>query len=115
MKMITSIDIDSYPVGLDISRDGSKVIVTSQGRQGCGGNAVNIVEVTYATPEPDITEKPAAEGDAETVVQEGDEAKTAEASSVDMKTIAYIGIGVFALIALGLIATLFMRKRRKKQ
>ena len=33
----------------------------------------------------------------------------------DKVKIAYIGIGVFALIALGLIATLFMRKRRKKQ
>ena len=115
MKMITSIDIDSYPVGLDISRDGSKVIVTSQGRKGFGGNAVNIVEVTYATPEPDITEKPAAEGDAEATAQEGDKAKAGETSSVDMRTIGYIAIGVFALIALGLIATLLMRKRRKKQ
>ena len=115
MKMIASIDIDSYPVGLDISRDGSKVIVTSQGRKGFGGNAVNIVEVTYATPEPDITEKPAADDDTETSAQEDDQAKTAETSSVDMRTVGYIAIGVFALIALGLIATLMMRKRRKKQ
>ena len=115
MKMIASIDIDSYPVGLDISRDGSKVIVTSQGRKGFGGNAVNIVEVTYATPEPDITEKPAADVESETAAQEGDQAKTAETSSVDMRTVGYIAIGVFALIALGLIATLMMRKRRKKQ
>ena len=115
MKMIASIDIDSYPVGLDISRDGSKVIVTSQGRKGFGGNAVNIVEVTYATPEPDITEKPAADDDTEATAQEGDKAKTTETSSVDMRTVGYIAIGVFALIALGLIATLMMRKRRKKQ
>lgn len=113
MKMIASIDIDSYPVGLDISRDGSKVIVTSQGRQGCGGNAVNIVEVTYAEPEPDITEKPeAASGDEAS--DEPDGAKKTTETGTDTRTLAYIGIGVFALLALGLIATLFMRRRRKK-
>ena len=52
MKPITSIAVDSYPVGLDVSEDGRYVIVTSQGRKGNGGNAVNIYEVEYSTPEP---------------------------------------------------------------
>jgi hypothetical protein len=90
------------------------VIVTSQGRQGCGGNAVNIVEVTYATPEPDITEKPAAENE-NAAGEAPAEASGETASSMDMKKIGYIALGAFALIALGLIATLLMRKRRKKQ
>ncbi|MBR4296692.1 MAG: beta-propeller fold lactonase family protein [Bacteroidaceae bacterium] len=47
MKTIASIDVDSYPVGLDVSEDGRYVIVTSQGRKGFGGNAVNIYEVKY--------------------------------------------------------------------
>lgn len=46
-KMVAQIDVDSYPVGLDVSADGRYVFVTSQGRSGSGGNAVNIYEVTY--------------------------------------------------------------------
>ena len=52
MKVVTNIDVDSYPVGLDISNDGRFVIVTSQGRGNSGGNAVNIYEVDYTEPEP---------------------------------------------------------------
>lgn len=51
MKCICSIDVDSYPVGLDVSKDGRYVLVTSQGRSHFGGNALNIYEVEYATPE----------------------------------------------------------------
>ena len=54
MKTTTSIDVDSYPVGLDISNDGRFVIVTSQGRGNQGGNAVNIYEVEYAEAEPTL-------------------------------------------------------------
>ena len=57
MKMIGSAPVDSYPVGLDISRDGQTVIVTSQGRgENKGGNAVNIFHVNYREPEPVPTE-----------------------------------------------------------
>lgn len=56
MQMIASIPCDSYPVGLDISRDGQWVIVTSQGRKNGGGNAVNIYKVEYATPEPNMND-----------------------------------------------------------
>ncbi len=52
MKQVASLYIDSYPVGLDISADGRFVVVTSQGRKGFGGNAVNLVEVTYKQQEP---------------------------------------------------------------
>ena len=45
MQPIASITVDSYPVGLDVSEDGRYVFVTSQGRSGKGGNAVNIFEV----------------------------------------------------------------------
>ncbi len=56
MQMIASIPCDSYPVGLDISRDGQWVIVTSQGRKNGGGNAVNVYKVEYATPEPNMND-----------------------------------------------------------
>ena len=52
MKMVASLGIDSYPVGLDISSDGRHLVVTSQGRKGHGGNAVNLIDVDYKTPEP---------------------------------------------------------------
>lgn len=45
MKQIAAIDVDSYPVGLDISKSGDLVFVTSQGRKGFGGNAVDIFRV----------------------------------------------------------------------
>lgn len=47
MKQIAEIAVDSYPVGLDISKDGKYVFVTSQGRSNGGGNAVNIYKVDY--------------------------------------------------------------------
>ena len=47
MKVIGNIKVDSYPVGLDVSPDGRLIVVTSQGRKGGGGNAVNIFEVDY--------------------------------------------------------------------
>lgn len=52
MKLIGTVKADAYPVGLDISPDGSLVITTSQGRKGVGGNAVDFFEVKYAQPEP---------------------------------------------------------------
>lgn len=52
MKMVASIETDSYPVGMDISDDGRYIYTTSQGRERKGGNAVDIYEVTYREPEP---------------------------------------------------------------
>lgn len=47
MKLIASIDVDSYPVGLDVSKDGRTIITTSQGRGSRGGNAVNVFQVSF--------------------------------------------------------------------
>lgn len=47
-KVICHIDVDSYPVGLDVSKNGKYVFVTSQGKKNGGGNAVNIYQVDYA-------------------------------------------------------------------
>lgn len=51
MKMIGSMVVDSYPVGLDVSPDGRYVIVTSQGQKHHGGNAVNVLRIDYVHPE----------------------------------------------------------------
>jgi DNA-binding beta-propeller fold protein YncE len=47
MKLVGTLPADSYPVGLDISKDGRYVFTTSQGRSGLGGNSVNIFEIKY--------------------------------------------------------------------
>lgn len=44
---VGEVPVDSYPVGLDISPDGRTIVVTSQGRNNRGGNAVNIYSVEY--------------------------------------------------------------------
>ena len=44
---IARIKADSYPVGLDISKDGKYVYTTSQGRDGAGGNCVDIFQMEY--------------------------------------------------------------------
>ena len=47
MKLLGTISADSYPVGLDVSRDGRYVLTTSQGREGFGGNSINVFEIKY--------------------------------------------------------------------
>lgn len=52
MKVLGKITADSFPVGLDVSPDGSMIVTTSQGRSGKGGgNAVDFFEVSYKVPE----------------------------------------------------------------
>lgn len=46
MTVVDRIRVDSYPVGLDVSEDGSLMAVTSQGRKGFGGNALNLFRIT---------------------------------------------------------------------
>lgn len=55
MKVVDSLTIDSYPVGLAISPDGSLLAVTSQGREGHGGNALNLVKVIRHYYEAPVT------------------------------------------------------------
>ncbi len=45
MTVADTIRCDSYPVGLALSDDGHRMIVTSQGRDHNGGNAVNIFRI----------------------------------------------------------------------
>ena len=47
MKVVARVPVDSYPVGLDLSPDDSRLWVTSQGRSAKGGNSVGIFQVRY--------------------------------------------------------------------
>lgn len=49
MEAVATIPADSYPVGLDISKDGNFIYTTSQGRNGIGGNCVDIYKLKYKT------------------------------------------------------------------
>lgn len=46
MSVVTSIPVDSYPVGLEVSKDGHYVFTSSQGHSKVGGNCVDIFEVS---------------------------------------------------------------------
>ena len=46
MQLVGSIPVDSYPVGLDISQDGTTLITTSQGRGTRGGNCVDVYRIS---------------------------------------------------------------------
>lgn len=48
MKVISSIDCDSYPVGMAISADNKMLLVTSQGKEGQGGHSVMVFKIDLA-------------------------------------------------------------------
>ena len=50
MKLLGTIPADSFPVGLDISRDGRYLFTTSQARD-IAGNCVDIFNVEYSEDE----------------------------------------------------------------
>lgn len=45
LSIVTSMSVDSFPVGLEVSKDGRYVFTTSQGHSKVGGNCVDIFEV----------------------------------------------------------------------
>lgn len=47
MTEIASIGADSYPVGMSLSQDAQKLVVTSQGKSRKGGNSVMIYDIQY--------------------------------------------------------------------
>ncbi len=47
MKVVATCKADSYPVGMDISADGSLLIVTAQGKSNGGGNSVMLYQLSY--------------------------------------------------------------------
>lgn len=63
MEVVDNIRCDSYPVGLALSPDGRYMAVTSQGRSGRGGNALNIFRIERPDESPQETEKAESRGD----------------------------------------------------
>lgn len=116
MKMIAQADVDSYPVGLDISKDGQTVITTSQGRSNGGGNAVNVFSVHYA----DSTEVPVPVDSLESVEAPDAPAETGAevgnaADQTESKNIPYGLIGGAALVAVIVPVVFYFKGRNDKK
>lgn len=119
MQMIAEIPVDSYPVGLDVSKDGKTVIVTSQGHtQGgktFGGLAVNIYNVEYPEPEPVI--KPTTmpvDSDSIAAAQQGGGNGTQPIMKWLSTTTGKVTAGAIAAVLLAAVAVPVSMKRRKK-
>jgi len=58
MNIISTINVDSFPVGMDIANENSKLIVTSQGKISCGGGqSVMIFEIYMGTEKGTVPEE----------------------------------------------------------
>lgn len=114
MTDVASINIDSYPVGLDISSDGRLLVVTSQARSGNGGNAVNLIRVTYADSlaEQNAAKQKLAPADDMPIDSLSATTETAPGGAADSFPRKYAWAAVGALLLI-LIAALAIATRRK--
>lgn len=105
LKVVDSIRCDSYPVGLAVSPNGRYLAVTSQGRSGKGGNALNIFEIERSdvpivetVEEPDSTVANGPTADVEDVD---------DSASFQLPITAFLGAGIL------LIAIVVFRRRKR--
>lgn len=103
MKVVDHLRCDSYPVGLALSNDGRRMIVTSQGRKGHGGNAVNIFDIRRPDL-PDVSKAEIEVERADSISDSGANAAPAGSDSNTPPTDSYIP---YIPIMSGLAALLF--------
>nr|MBD5378131.1 peptidoglycan-binding protein [Bacteroides sp.] len=115
MKSRGQIPADSYPVGLDISPDGRWLITTSQGRQGHGGNCVDIFQLTgletdfiYA-PENEVPQQPTDSNAVPDKVATNDSLSPLN----DPQLLSKIGAVVVVLALIAAIGLGFRHRKRK--
>lgn len=113
MKLIGSIKVDSFPVGLDISPDGRYLVSTSQGRKGQGGgNAVDFFEISYSQPEPNLVQL-AVPNDTipEKILKDSKEIPT---KSEGLSALGWCGIGVACILVVIFGIFFFLQKKKRK-
>lgn len=112
MKQTCTIDVDSYPVGMDISHDGHLLIVTSQGHKGIvSGNCVDIFHVDYAEEpriEPLADKEPC---DTDTIA--ATDPKSSLKESVKQYATSHTELLIGIVIVIVVILFAFILKRRK--
>lgn len=114
MTDIASIQIDSYPVGLDVSADGRIVVVTSQAHPGKGGgNAVNILSVSYGDSLAEATAAARAAAPADTLQAASAPAAGTTVSSVPGWLRRY-AVPVAAVAVVAVLAGVFLGRRKRK-
>lgn len=102
MTVADRIRVDSYPVGLALSPDGTRAVVTSQGRKGKGGHAVNIFEVLrpdYHAPQPAPIVEKTEPADDDTPAQQS----SATSTEIPIMLIAGIGSAILAILIAGIL------------
>ena len=118
MRLIGTIDVDSYPVGLAISTDGSRVIVTSQGRgENMGGNAVNIFAVEYSSEEKPLVREDSLMTDS-AIVKGNITASTGSSLDIDDIILAICskrGIAVISIVIIFITAIMVSIRLKKKK
>lgn len=112
MQPTCTIDVDSYPVGMDISHDGHVLLVTSQGHEGIiSGNCVDVFQIDYAE-EPQI-ESLAIEETCATDTIFSTESKSSLKETVTQFITSYtkLLIGITSLIAITILIIILMRHK----
>ena len=117
MKLVGEIEADAYPVGLDISPDGTLLVSTSQGRNGVGGNAVDFFEVAYAEPEewiktPDIEELLEEPAVSEDSVSENEIPQEVTLPETENISIYWILFTILAVLLLFVFVLCFKKKKK---
>lgn len=121
MKVVDTLTIDSYPVGLAISPDGTLLAVTSQGREGNGGNALNLVKVIspyYPVEVPKMEDRTEnlivekSESPQKTVSQLDSQKKESGIADILSNRTVLLGSGILLILIAVLLIYFITRKRR---
>jgi hypothetical protein len=114
MAMVDSIRVDSYPVGLDVSPDGTLLAVTSQARKGFGGNALNLFRIVRPA---ESVAKSETEQSLVVADTEDDASDALTVCGIDLRSteaiLTMVGAGLI-IIVLCAIITLSKRKKKRK-
>ncbi|MDE7413714.1 MAG: beta-propeller fold lactonase family protein [Muribaculaceae bacterium] len=117
MNLVGEIPADSYPVGLDISRDGKWLITTSQGRKDHGGgNCVDIFSLTGIEGGPEYKEEISADTISFESIPVAEDVMTGE--SATGKGLLYSPVKIILIclpFALLVIITLIVINRRNRK
>lgn len=114
MTVADTIRCDSYPVGLALSSDGHRMIVTSQGRDHNGGNAVNIFRIErFDSDSTFLKSRTVAEVRPDNDTSASDGTVTSGAPAADSKGTSFFRALVPGLVIILIALAIFIYRRRK--